>query len=304
MRIHSYPKVYNLGHPALEGLLDGTVYVQEKYDGSQFSWMWDEDGNLHVRSKGSTQYGGEENRTEPDTLFAGMVAYVRSLEPVNPGVVYRAEAFAKPKHNTLAYDRAPANGLILFDVEVEPNRFLTPHHHEGIASAFDIEAARFISGGPGEGLTLDVLKLWLEEESTLGGPLVEGVVVKNYDRFGKDGKILAAKYVSEAFQEKHRKEWRGSNPTAADIVQSLIDSLNTEVRWQKAVQHLRDEGQLEGTPRDIGVLMKEVKRDVISEEQEWITGKLLEWAMPKVSRALGSGLPEWYKQKLAEDQFS
>lgn len=304
MKIHSYPKVYALGHPAIEHLMDGTVYVQEKYDGSQFSWAWDEDGRLHARSKGTTQYGGSDNRTEPDGIFEKAVGYVRSLEPVNPGVIYRAEAFAKPKHNTLAYDRAPENGLVLFDVEVDPNKYLTPYQLADVAAGFGIEAARFIVDAPGDDISIDALKLWLEDESTLGGPKVEGVVIKNYDRFGRDGKILAGKYVSEAFKEKHKREWKGANPSQGDIVQNLIDSLNTEARWRKAVQHLRDDGALEGSPRDIGPLMKEVKRDTVAEEKEWIAGKLLEWAMPKISRALGSGLPEWYKAELAESQFA
>ncbi len=36
----------------------------------------------------------------------------------------------------------------------------------------------------------------LEKESILGGK-VEGIVVKNYARFGKDKKVLMGKYVSE-----------------------------------------------------------------------------------------------------------
>lgn len=36
--LNSYPKVYALGHPALAGLFDGPVIVQEKVDGSQFSF--------------------------------------------------------------------------------------------------------------------------------------------------------------------------------------------------------------------------------------------------------------------------
>ena len=36
--ISSYPKVYNLGHRAIVGLTEESVVVQEKVDGSQFSF--------------------------------------------------------------------------------------------------------------------------------------------------------------------------------------------------------------------------------------------------------------------------
>ena len=34
-----YPKIYNLGNVALKNLLDGEVIVEEKVDGSQFSFQ-------------------------------------------------------------------------------------------------------------------------------------------------------------------------------------------------------------------------------------------------------------------------
>src|SRR5712672_2755316 len=35
---HSYPSIYNLGHKAIQDLLTGPVLVEEKVDGSQFSF--------------------------------------------------------------------------------------------------------------------------------------------------------------------------------------------------------------------------------------------------------------------------
>ena len=37
-QISSYPKIYSLGHAAILDLLDGRVIVEEKVDGSQFSF--------------------------------------------------------------------------------------------------------------------------------------------------------------------------------------------------------------------------------------------------------------------------
>ena len=53
---HSYPSIYNLGHAAVANLLAVPHQVQEKVDGSQFSFgRFVEDGKvrLRVRSKGA-----------------------------------------------------------------------------------------------------------------------------------------------------------------------------------------------------------------------------------------------------------
>ena len=47
---HSYPSIFNLGHKAIERLLDGPVNVEEKIDGSQFSFGLI-DGQIRVKSK-------------------------------------------------------------------------------------------------------------------------------------------------------------------------------------------------------------------------------------------------------------
>ena len=41
------------------------------------------------------------------------------------------------------------------------------------------------------------------------------------------------------------------NPNRGDMIALLIQELTTPARWQKAVQHLREDGKLEGSPRDI-----------------------------------------------------
>ena len=53
MSLRSYPKVFNLGHRAVRDLLSGPVVVQEKIDGSQFSFGVGEDGTLLIRSRGA-----------------------------------------------------------------------------------------------------------------------------------------------------------------------------------------------------------------------------------------------------------
>jgi hypothetical protein len=146
-------------------------------------------------------------------------------------------------------------------------------------------------------------KTILENESFLGGVKVEGVVAKNYSRFGRDDKPLMAKYVSEAFKEVHDKAWKAANPGRTDIIQGIIEGLRTDARWQKAVQHLAEDGKLTHSPKDIGNLMKEVKDDIVKEEIEQIQTLLWKHFSGKILRGATAGLAEWYKDELSKRQF-
>ena len=110
------------------------------------------------------------------------------------------------------------------------------------------------------------------------------------------------KYVSERFKEKHKSEWRDGNPLQNDIIRTLQLKFSTEMRWEKAVQHLREAGNLTNSPKDIGALMSEVGRDAEDECRDEIMKDLFEWAWPQIKRSLPRGLPEWYKQRLARSQ--
>ena len=43
------------------------------------------------------------------------------------------------------------------------------------------------------------------------------------------------------------------------MIVQLAEGLRTEARWRKAVQHLREEGRLERSPKDIGALLVELQ---------------------------------------------
>ena len=297
MEIWSFPKVYNLGHPALESLLDGDIVVQEKVDGSQFSFGV-LDSELRCRSKGAELYVDA-----PDKMFTLAVetaVEVNDKWGLLPGYVYRAEYLLKPKHNALAYERVPAQNVILYDIERAPNDFLAPEQVRAEAYRIGLETVPEFSVGK---LEADEFAQLLDLQSCLGGPKIEGVVVKNYARFGRDGKVLMGKHVSESFKEVHRKEWKAGNPTSRDAVQNLVAELRSEGRWAKAVQHLREAGELENDPRDIGKLIKEIQRDVEDEERDYIKEKLFAHFISSIRRGAAAGVAEWYKQQLFQRQF-
>lgn len=296
---HSYPSIYALGHRALAELLLDDVIVQEKIDGSQFSFGrfpgYPISDGWRMRSKGA-----QLNIEAPEKMFKRAVDYVLTQD-VHPGWTYRAEYLQSPKHNTLAYDRVPENHLILFDINDAEESYLPYNQVMHEANRLGMEAVPQFFHGRLE--SADKLRELLDFTSCLGGQKVEGVVVKNYSRFGPDKKALMGKFVSELFKEVHAKDWKERHPGKQDIITELIDKYRTPARWEKAAQHLRDAGKLTDSPRDIGELMKEVWPDILKECREDIADALFKWAERHLQRGVTKGLPEWYKQKLLDKQF-
>lgn len=298
---HSYPKVHALGHAAIKNLLLDPVLVEEKVDGSQFSFgkFVDPAGLEYLRCRSR---GAELNVDAPDKMFAAGVSTARELFLLlHPGWAYRGEYLAKPKHNTLAYDRVPARHVILFDVNTGHEMYLSYDEKSTEAVRLGLEVVPFIHAGRVE--SLDFFRSLLDRASVLGGQRVEGVVVKNYVRFGADGKALIGKFVSEAFKEVHGADWRERNPTHADVLTTLVARYRTPARWAKAVQHLREVGKLEDTPRDIGKLLESAREDTRIECEDEIKTALFAWAWPHISRGCATGLAEWYKEELLKKQF-
>jgi hypothetical protein len=254
------------------------------------------DGELQCRSKGK-----QIDLNNPEKMFAAAVGVVKSLDLV-PGWIYRCEYLQKPHHNTLAYERIPAKHLVLFDVETEIQTFLSETAKIAEAIKLGLEPIPVIY----EGLLGDAVELnkLLETDSVLGGTTVEGIVVKNYDMWTLEKKIAIGKYVSERFKEKHGESWKARNPTTGDFIGDLIATYRTEPRWKKAVQHLKENGQLDGSPKDIGPLIREVAEDIIKEEAEAIKQILFSRFWKQIHRGVTAGLPEWYKQELASAAFA
>lgn len=301
---HHYSKIWNIGHPQSAGLLDGpALVVEEKIDGSLFQ-CGIYDGQLHCASKGAQLWV-----ESPEQMFTKAVNMAKSLS-LTPTWCYRFEYLQKPKHNVLPYDRVPKGNLILLDVEYDYCKFLSPVEKAEEAVRLGVECVPSIAeyhmitesdtfDRPPLVTTSD-FEAWLKRPSVLGGALIEGVVLKNYAKFDQFGHTLMGKYVSEQFKEVHRKEWAVKDQSKGDVVDMLIKELATPARWQKAIAHRRESGQLQYAPQDIGPLIKEIQADVKLEEEEYIKDKLFQWAWHQIARGVIGGFPDWYKRSLME----
>jgi hypothetical protein len=295
---HSYPKVYALGHREVLDVLKGDVIVQEKVDGSQFSFALI-DGELHLKSRGADIYVADTPK-----MFNHAVLTVQRLQEANllhPGWTYRAEYLSRPKHNALAYDRTPKDHLILFDVSVGNEQYLPYDEVVAEGQRLGLEVVPLLYAGHID--SYDMFAKLLETTSLLGGQKIEGVVIKNYALTGRDGHTMMAKFVSETFKEIHRHDWKKDNPMQRGILEKLIMDYKTEARWHKGVQHMNEAGALLGEPKDIGPLMRAIGDDLWTECEGEIRDALWDWAWPHIRRGVTAGVAEWYKERLAKSAF-
>jgi len=248
-------------------------------------------GEIVCKSKSKSQY------PDTDDLFKKAVEQVlKRKDLLHEGWTYRCEYLQKPKHNTLAYARVPKDHLIGFDVMTEVKEHYLPP--TGAREEFERIGFEFVPSATAYVGFRQDLSEYLEVKSILGGVNVEGIVIKDYSKFGPDGKPLMAKYVSEKFKEIHQGEERKRKPTNKDIIKNIVDKYKTEARWQKSVQHLRDDGRLTESVKDIGTLIAEVKRDVRDECEDEIKAILFSHFWANIGRGITMGLAEWYKEQV------
>lgn len=280
-----YTKAFHVGQRDVGGLLDDVVLVEEKIDGSQFSFGI-RDGRLWAQSKSCLL-----SLESPEKMFAAAIQVIKKIpkEHLCDGFAYRCEYLKTPKHNTLCYDRTPENHLIGFDVELSDGTRLAYPIKKELFKAVGLETVPDLFIGK---LSQEVLIPMLNTTSVLGGSKIEGVVIKSLVT------NLSAKFVSEEFKEVHQSKKERTNKDDHSIIEIIALQYRTQARWNKAIQHLSERGVLEVSPKDIGLLVREVPADIKSECEEEIKQALFDWAWPLISRQVIDGLPQHYKERL------
>lgn len=295
----AFPKILHIGDKQILDLFEGEVEITEKLDGSQFSFG-KIDGEVITRSKG-------REFAEPDKLFKPVWEYVHSIADKLPeGIFFYGETLGTPRHSTLAYDRTPKNFFAMFGVyHAERREFLNYDSIVEWSEKLDVDPIPLLFRGEiSQDKILDMVE---NTVSYLGGQKIEGVVVKAYKPWMFLGQIplsvMSGKYVTEAFKEVHNKDWTRLN-TGKGKFDVLKENYRTEARWNKAIQHLRENGDLTGTPKDIGALLKEVYVDLETEEKENIKDQLYAIYKGDIMKYATHGLAQWYKEQLLKGEIN
>lgn len=305
MITHSFPKIFQLGTKPVLSIFSEEIEITEKMDGSQFAFGKIND-RLHMRSKGAAIY--------PDSvqaLFAPVVAYVLSIEKTLPNnIVFYGETLYRPKHNTLVYDNVPKHNFAMFGIHfIERDLWGNYEDMLDYANIFELDVVPLLFKGKiaSDCTVMNMVNDFLDRESYLGGQKIEGVVIKNYDRQTNVANdiytpFMSAKYVSEHFKEVHQNRWDKEEKPLGKWNQFCLQ-YRTPARWDKAVIHLREQGLLTDSNSDIGMLIKEVHKDISEEEKECIKEFLWTVYGKELLKVATTGLPEYYKQKLVKDTY-
>lgn len=297
-----YPKIRSPEKQRHDGIFGDPVVVQEKLDGSQFSFGLDDEGNLVARSKNT-----HRDMHSPDGMFGPAIRYLRTVEDLIPEeAVLRAETLATPSHNILDYDDHPDGHVALFGAETREGEILPVDEVVEIAERLGVDHAPVLHQGPAPHDSWQENWAWVEEflerESYLGGARIEGVVVKNYHRPTRYAKFTPAKVVRDDFKERQHESPAAQNHKT--ILEELIAEFSDEdakkARWRKVLQHAREEGKLDGEPADLAMLIPDLQEDLEAESEDIVKERFWEWARDPIFRAVRSGFPEWYKERLRE----
>lgn len=295
--IPSFPKIFALGQIYVTKILSGQIEITEKIDGSAFSFG-KLGGQVHMRSKRAVVH-----KNMADQMFDKAHDYVLSIQDrLSDGKIYYVEYLRKPKHNTLAYERIPMNGMALYGVSDHTTGAFVSEYTDLMRYAEQINIDVVPLLYLGKLSTVESLKSLLDRKSFFGNVDIEGIVVKNYQRSmeiaDKFFPIMCGKFVSEKYKEQ-AGGW-AKDHTNTGRWELYKQSYRTEARWIKAVQHLRDEGKLKNEPADIGDLIREVQRDITEENRIDIMEFLWSHFGKEVLRISTAGLPEFYKTYLME----
>lgn len=293
-KIGSYPSVVRLGSREVEGIFTDEVIVQEKIDGSQFSFGIDKDGNLKMRSKNA-----EISSENHQGMFAKAVEWCEAnKDKFNPWFTYRGEYLQSPKHNIMRYERVPKGNIIIFDITFGDDVWLEYDSMVEEADRIGLECVpKYAKGNITKQFVEANKDEWLSRESVLGGN-VEGFVIKNYAVLTPSNTASMAKVVRENFQEIGEMNRRAKS--SGESFEWFDDKYVTEARWNKAYQHLKEQGLIQGDMSDVGRLIKEVNVDVLKECTEDIKADLFKIYWKRLAKRLSNGLAEWYGDKLNE----
>lgn len=256
------------------------IYVQEKIDGSQFSFWFDEEWKFKSR-----------NNILPSTdkqfklAIDGVLAVSSNLDK---SFLYRGEFLCKPRHNVMLYERVPKHNIVIFDIECN-DTYLTPEECKKHCDKVDLEYVQIVS-------ILDhvpeVKELDLTFKSMLGGE-VEGVVLKSYDN------KQFFKYVRETFKETRTINRVNSN-NKTKLLEELAKGICTEARWHKAIQHLKEDNKELNTAEVCKEIHKDIEKEEMTIIQEFIKEHNLKYedCRKQLMGLCCRGIHEWLQDKI------
>ena len=225
-----YPKIKRLGEEENDGILNGTVSVQEKIDGANTSIWLEADGTLHCgsRTQEVTQKG-----------FNGFCEYAQTHE----GIKKFFELYPLCRlfgewlvRHTISYKETSYRHFYIFDVMAPDGEMWTQRNVVKIAEELGIKYPQIFATL--ENPTKEQVEVFVGK--TCLGEKGEGVVIKNPNFVNKFGDRVYAKLVTQEFKEDNAIIFGGNNKHSDTYAeQYCVNKFMTMTRVQKVMSKLQ-----------------------------------------------------------------
>lgn len=253
-----YGKIHRLGKEETEGILTGTVSVQEKVDGANVS-IWLEDGVLKM--------GSRTRVLKDDESFNGFVSYVKEHEGINALLAFRPELRLYGEwlvRHTIAYKETAYKKMYLFDVfDQTAEKSLTAEEVKLLGEQYNIPTVPM--HGTFENPTAESLQEFVGK--TEFGDRGEGIVVKNYGFVNGFGDMVFAKVVTQEFKEDNAVTFGGNNKFSDTYHEMwVVNKFMTLARVQKIMNKIQPEVNERLDMKHIPRIMGTAYHDMLVEE--------------------------------------
>lgn len=271
--IRKFPKLRYPSHDETDGLLNGDVVVTEKFDGANFRFTWNEEGELFVGTRNHSYHYDGENLPK---AFRHAVDYVRQTVDTEaeraPDNLHEITLFGEAMHrHSIDYEgidwHVPNKGnphvphtsetpnVVIFDAWQSANSEW--FHWDGVTALCDtlgLTHSRVLERGDPDDCDFEV-----PETSMFGDHPPEGIVVRRLDG------TVRAKKVTDDFKEKNAEVFEDLSKAQSDAAE-FVAMYITEARIEKMARKLVDRGEYESLKMDMMAdLPREVLTDAVSE---------------------------------------
>jgi len=274
-----FSKIKRLGHQRTSQVVknpNDRLVVKEKYDGANFRFTLNSDGELVFGSR-NVEYtiNGEPDYTENvDSRFKDAIEYVREKvdkTKLDPDKTYFGENMVS---HSLDYNWSEVPQVIMFDIyDHSENEYVPWSEAMREFKTLNLPRARQTATMPVKDFDPEEYEV---PESEYRDGKAEGVVIINVDQEedSKSGFSTRAKMVTDEFAEKHKKS-TGARQSKEAVYghEKIVSKYCTDARIEKHVHKMRDEDrelgmELMGNQDGSEGLPVRVAKDILVEEAD------------------------------------
>lgn len=267
MEFRKYQHIERLGHPEVNGILDGECWVFPKLDGTNASVWVDNEGVICAGSRNRELSIGNDNAGFLDHVINGEInANLCNFFGEFPQAILYGEWLVK--HSFKQYDDDAWRKFYVFDViffdEGDDPHYVHPLVYMNWLEVYGIEYIPPIAkiNNPTEESLHKLLEKATYKVKDGFGP-GEGIVIKNYQFVNRYGRVNWAKIVRNEFKAAHSRTMLPEVKSTYPVEQKIVDNFLSRHMIEKVFSNICAEG--EWTSKDIPRLLNTVYYDLVRE---------------------------------------